>query len=100
MKLIVIDESISQGSLEYLNIVCIENKIPLLITNNFTSTLNLSKFYQPINIKPQLNVFLASGDLVSIKSLDVKQIERNIKFKNYENCDDKNTQICSCCEIF
>ena len=55
-------------------------------------------FYVPIDYKSNL-MFAASGDLISIKRLIIKQSYRN-SYKNYRNSNTNDSiQSCSCCTI-
>ena len=60
-----------------------------------SNMLLMGDFYEPI--KEHCNVMLgASGDLVSIKELEIKQIERDM-YVNYRNNNNVNVQ---CCNVF
>ena len=74
-----------------------DNRIYVFLDENTQNSnmLLMGDFYEPI--KEHCNVMLgASGDLVSIKELEIKQIERDM-YVNYRNNNNVNVQ---CCNVF
>ena len=79
-----------------------DNKCFLFLTEPEYLNSNLfliGDFYVPIDTKSNI-MFCASGDLISIKKLIIKQSYRN-SYKNYKITKvNSSIQSCSCCTIF
>ncbi len=61
-----------------------------------TNLLLVGDFYEPIDEKRSNVMFASSGDLISVKEVEINQVERD-SYVNYRNMNNENIQ---CCEIF
>jgi hypothetical protein len=76
-----------------------DNKCSVVIkTDNKKEYFYLSDFYSPTQDDTNI-MFAASGDLISVRSLLVKQIVRNSKLNSKDEDGNKSKQSCNCCLI-
>jgi len=85
VKLVVIDETFDKNSFDYINSICIERKIPLLVADSHGIIKNMSKYYFPVNLTPVLNVeFDFKNIMISYTSSDQKENKILSKVMSYE----------------
>jgi len=86
IKLLVIDETFEKNSFDFINKICVINRIPLLISDSLRIRINMTKYYFPVNLTPVMYInFDFESIIITYSNRDENENKILTKLMSYEN---------------